>query len=247
LLSFPTYEERPDLVARWDEARDPWEGMEWMYHDPVCELFWPRLTEDFGDLQFLVYDEESNAVLGEGRTIPFHWSGKDEELPDGVDEVFPMACEDDVEPNTLCAILAVIDTAAQARGLSAKILKQMGAVARAQGLGNLVAPVRPNYKSRYPLAPMDRYALWRRDDGLLYDPWLRTHERLGARYAGICPHSNVFEGTVAQWQEWTGLVFFESGDYLAPRMMNPFQIDLDAATGTYVEANVWMVHELDRS
>jgi hypothetical protein len=244
LLSFPTYEERPDLVARWVEQRDPWSGMEWMYHDPVCERYWPRLNEDFDEWQFLVYDEGSNAILGEGRTIPFHWSGRDEDLPDGVDEVFPLACDGHEKPNTLCALLAVVDTAAQAKGLSTEILKQMGAVAQAHGLMDLVAPVRPNHKSRYPLTPMERYAVWRRDDGQLLDPWLRTHERLGARYAGICPHSNVFRGSVAQWQEWTGLDFIESGDYLVAGMMNPFQIDLDADTGTYVEANVWMVHEL---
>ena len=59
---------------------------------------------------------------------------------------------------------------------------------------------------------MERYALWRRPDGQLLDPWLRTHERVGGRYAGIAPHGNVFVGTVAEWQQWTGMTMPESGD-----------------------------------
>ena len=49
----------------------------------------------------------------------------------------------------------------------------------AHGLDALIAPVRPTWKERYPLTPIERYVLWRREDGLPYDPWLRTHERVG--------------------------------------------------------------------
>ncbi len=239
---FVTFAERPDLLARWIEQRDPWRDMEWMYHDPVCEGYWHHLRDDFGDFQFLVYEDD--AVLGEGRAIPFSWSGRDEDLPDGVDEVLPLAVEHQEEPNTLCAILAVVDPGTQRKGVSAEILKHMASMARDRGCESLVAPVRPSLKHLYPLASMESYAQWRRPDGHMFDPWLRTHERLGARYAGVCPNSNIFKGTVAEWEEWTELTFFESGEYLAPRMMNPFHIDLDAGEGTYIEPNVWMVHDI---
>ena len=244
MLEFPSFRERPELVDRWDEQRDPWAGMEWMYHDPVCEAYWPRLDTDFADFQFLVHDESADEVIGEGRTVPFRWSGHEKQLPDGIDEVLPLACDGGEEPNALCAILAVVSTDAGTKGVSAEILKQMARVAREKGLGALVAPVRPTHKSRYPLTPIDRYASWRRSDGLLSDAWLRTHERLGARIAGICPNSNKYVGTVAQWTEWTKLEFMESGDYLAPGMMNAFQVDLESDKGTYVEPNVWMVHDV---
>ena len=68
----------------------------------------------------------------------------------------------------------------QGRGLSTQALKAMLELARRHGLTRLIAPVRPSLKERYPLIPIDRYAAWRRADGLLFDPWMRVHERLGA-------------------------------------------------------------------
>jgi hypothetical protein len=244
MLVFPTFRERPELLDRWLAERDPWAGMEWMYHDPICELYWPRLDDDFPDFQFLVYDESEDAVVGEGRTVPFRWSGREGELPDGIDGLFPLACDGGEEPNTLSALLAVVAPNARTKGASVEILKHMASVARAHELGALVAPVRPTYKSRYPLTPIERYASWRRSDGLLFDTWLRTHERLGARCAGICHNSNVYKGTVAQWTKWTKLEFMESGHYLAPGMMNPFQVNLETDEGTYREPNVWMIHDV---
>jgi hypothetical protein len=46
----------------------------------------------------------------------------------------------------------------------------MAELARRQGLEALIAPVRPSWKERYPLVPIERYAGWRRADGLLFDP-----------------------------------------------------------------------------
>jgi len=40
----------------------------------------------------------------------------------------------------------------------------MAAVARRHRLAPLVAPVRPSWKDRYPLIPIERYASWRRQD-----------------------------------------------------------------------------------
>jgi hypothetical protein len=38
-------------------------------------------------------------------------------------------------------------------------------------------------------AVIERYVGWRRDDGRLLDPWMRVHERLGARTAAPLPES----------------------------------------------------------
>jgi hypothetical protein len=246
-LQFATFEEEPELVERYlEDEKDFWgESMEFIYHDPVCQHNWPRLESEFRALQFIAYDNDSDALLARANTIPFSWAGNDDALPDGVDEVLPLAFrqrEEGVEPNTLCALLAGIQPGVRAKGLSSKLLEHMKVLARRAGLVALVAPVRPNLKHRYPITPIERYVEWRRDDGLMFDPWLRTHERLGARYAGICRNSNVFRGTVAEWEEWTGIAFPESGEYVIPGAMNPVEIDRQRDKGVLREPNAWMVH-----
>ncbi len=63
------------------------------------------------------------------------------------------------------------------------MLAAMREIAQRNGLRHLIAPVRPSWKERYPLTLIEHYVRWRRADGQLLDPWLRTHERLGARVA----------------------------------------------------------------
>jgi len=111
-------------------------------------------------------------------------------------------------------------------------------------LPSLIAPVRPSWKERYPLTPIERYATWRRDDGLLFDPWMRVHERLGARQGGVCPQSVRITGTVAEWESWTGLAYPESGRYVFPRGLSTVDVDRDADLGSYWEPNVWFVHDV---
>jgi hypothetical protein len=115
-------------------------------------------------------------------------------------------------------------------------------VAARYGLNALVAPVRPTLKSRYPLTSIERYADWRRPDGELFDPWLRVHEQLGAKILHVCPGSLVVTGTVAEWEEWTGMAFPDSGAYVLEGALVPIEIDRKQDVGRYVEPNVWMKH-----
>ncbi len=116
----------------------------------------------------------------------------------------------------------------------------MRRVAAAAGYAALIAPVRPTWKERYPLIPLERYAHWRRDDGLPFDPWIRLHVRLGAELAEVCPESMRVTGTVAEWEEWTGMHFPEDGDYVVPGALVP--VTFAEGLGVYVEPNVWMRH-----
>jgi hypothetical protein len=102
--------------------------------------------------------------------------------------------------------------------------------------------VRPSWKERYPLTPIDRYVRWRRSDGQLLDPWMRVHERLGARVATPLPESMLITGTVGEWQTWTGMIFPETGDYAFPEGLATVHIDVEKDHGSYWEPNVWMVH-----
>jgi hypothetical protein len=136
----------------------------------------------------------------------------------------------------------MIPPGVQGRGLSKLGIQAMGDIARAHGLGGLIAPVRPNWKERYPLTPIERYAEWRREDGQLLDPWLRTHERVGAEILKAEPRSLRITGTVAEWEEWVGMPFPETGDYVFPGGLTTLEIDREQDVGRYWEPNVWMRH-----
>ena len=118
----------------------------------------------------------------------------------------------------------------------------MGEIARRHGLASLIAPVRPSRKERYPLVPIERYAQWRRPDGLLFDPWMRVHERLGASVLRPEPQSLRITGTVSEWETWTEMSFPESGDYWFPGGLATVRIERADESGSYWEPNVWMHH-----
>jgi hypothetical protein len=95
--------------------------------------------------------------------------------------------------------------------------------------------VRPNWKERYPLIPIERYASWVREDGLPFDPWMRVHARLGAEILRPEPESLRIVGAVAEWEEWTGMAFPESGEYVVPHGLAPLRVDREptwARTGS---------------
>ena len=102
--------------------------------------------------------------------------------------------------------------------------------------------MRPSLKHRYPLAPIERYIEWRREDGKLLDPWLRVHEDAGAKLIRVASESMRISGSVAEWEDWTKLVFPETGTYVVPGALVPVEIDRERDEGVYVEPNVWMHH-----
>jgi len=235
--------ERPDLWARKIDSRLVWP--EYNMHGNVSDQYWHLLDEELPDFQFVLYDEETDEVLAEGHTGPFGWDGVDAHLPDGFDPALELIFEQrrtDTPVTALCALAAEIPRGNRGRGLAVEILRAMRTIAERHGLTHLVAPVRPAWKDHYPITPIERYVRWRRPDGLLFDPWMRVHERLGARVAAPLPRSLRITAPIADWESWTGMVFPESGEYVFPEGLAPVRIDREADLGTYWEPNVWMVH-----
>jgi len=238
-----TAAERPDLWARGIPSEDVWP--EYNLHGDVLNQWWGDLDKELADFQFVLYDEANDTVVAEGHTGPFHWDGSDDSLPPGIDAALEQVFTQHRagEPvNTLCALAAESPRTGRARGLAVAILEAMRTIATRHGLEHLVAPVRPSMKDRYPISDIERYVTWRRDDGQLLDPWMRVHERLGARVGTPLPRSMRITGTVAEWEEWTGITFPASGEYVFPEGLALLQVDRSADLGSYWEPNVWMVH-----
>jgi len=236
-----TVAERPDLVdLGWERTRDTLP--EYNNHGDVLNMYWGRLTEERPQFQFHLLGE-GDAVLARARSIPVRWVGTIEDLPAGIDGAIARGF-DEGGANVLCALVIMVPRDLQSRGLSAAAVKGLRDIADRHGLSSLIAPVRPSWKERYPLVPIERYAAWRRPDGLFFDPWMRVHERLGATILKPEPQSLRITGTVAEWEDWTHMAFPESRDYWFPRGLATVAIDREADSGSYWEPNVWMHHSL---
>jgi len=209
---------------------------EFMGHDQIVSTFWPRLYDVYPDFQLWVLDERQ--VIGYACTLPVNWDGVPEQR--GVDWAMTNGVAG--EPTTLCAIVAALLPPYRGRGVAQVVLQRMAGLAAAHGLDCLIAPVRPTWKERYPLTPIESYTRWRREDGFHYDPWIRTHERVGAEVLSPAPKSMTVTGSRAEWEAWTDLQFPEDGDYVIPGGLVP--VRFDGGLGTYVEPNVWMRHPI---
>ncbi len=205
---------------------------------------WGRLYAELPEF-LLVLADANDRVLAGGFTVPVNWSGAIDELPPSIERIIESGLENkDAPANTLIPIAAVVDRRFRGENLSAEILKQMKSAAVERGFQHLIVPVRPTWKARYPLQRIERYAEWKNEDGLFYDPWLRTHQRLGATVLKCVDSTLTIRGTIGQWENWTGMVFPDSGEYVVKDALQPVRIDLDSDLGIYDEPNVWMRHPL---
>jgi len=149
----------------------------------------------------------------------------------------------DAPHTALMAIAISVAPSQQGRQLSSRMIQTFTDNARVSGLANgVIAPVRPTWKARYPLIPIETYMSWRRDDGLHFDPWLRVHERVGGEILAAAPRSMVIRGPASDWAEWTGMAFPADGEYVFPGALATLLVE--DGVGTHVEPNVWVVHRV---
>jgi hypothetical protein len=178
--------------------------------------------------------------------VPVRWDGTPGGLPDGGYDGALMSAvtghEKSVPADTLCIMAAAVKAGSQGTGLAGNVLTALRARAAAAGLQHVIAPVRPALKSRYPLTSMENFARWTRDDGLHIDPWIRAPQRLGATILAPARPSMIITGTVAEWEQWTGMAFPESGQYVVPDALDLVDISREKDRGTYAETNLWMRH-----
>jgi GNAT superfamily N-acetyltransferase len=245
-----TAAERPDLGAEMLALGDsPWP--EYLNHDAVTNALWPLLHELAPDYQFALLTARSDDIVAIGNCLPIRWDGDPGTLPDrGIDAVL----EDGIDllrtgaaPTAASALMVVVQKHWLGKGISARALQAMAEVVGRHRLGDLVAPVRPTDKQKYPLIEMTDYITWRRPDGLSFDPWIRVHERIGGAIARAAPAAMRVTGTVAQWEDWTGMALPATGTYVVPGGLVPVRIDRERDAGEYVEPACWVHHRVPRT
>lgn len=238
-----TAAERPELWERVATAglfAHVWP--EYNHHGNVAARYFGTLVPRHAHLQAIFCDRRTERVVARVRTIPFRWDGSLEDLPTGIDALGLRAVDEPDPPTAMSALAAEVDAEYQSTGLSGVLVQAMAALARQAGLSPLVAPVRPSWKDRYPLIPIERYASWKRDDGLPFDPWLRVHARLGGRILRAAPHSMHITAPKGDWEAWTDMSLPFDGEYVFPGGLAPLTVT--GGIGDYWEPNVWMRHDV---
>jgi len=242
-MEIVTSRERPDLKATSDAAfRVNWP--EFLYpHDETTIRYEAQIAEYFPQYDVLMVEDDR--VVAGAWGIAIRWDGTVADLPVGYDDARVRAVkghQDGIQATTLTYMTVAVLEGETGRGLAGEVLSALRARAVEAGLSHVIAPVRPTLKPRYPLTPMSTYATWTRADGLSIDPWIRSHQRMGATILAPASPSMVITGTVAEWESWTDMVFPETGKYVVPGALDLLDINRDTDTGTYVEENLWMQH-----
>lgn len=242
-MEIVTLAERPDLADAHRELAASWPRF--MLHDPVADLYYSQL-DVWADHALLAIAD--NVVVARGFSVGFAMGedlGRSELPSSGWDEVVRWSWLDQTAgqtPNCVSALEIVVRPDRRGTGLATEMVRAMVSNVDRLGFRQLVAPVRPSEKHLEPETPMSEYVRQVREDGLPVDGWMRIHARLGAEILSVCPNSMAISGTLAQWRDWTGLPFENSGDVIVPGALVPVHVDVEQGHAVYVEPNVWMVH-----
>ena len=232
------YADRRDLLERRDLSQQTFP--EFMHHNEPGGRWWGLLYDRFPAFQVALLDADE--LVAEGHSLPVPWDGSVSGLPRGWDEAFELGMTSQEPATALSALAISVRPSRQGEGLAACMIEAFRDAARAEGLGDVIAPVRPTLKEQYPLIPIERYVAWRRGDGAHFDPWLRVHERVGGEIIATAPESMLIEAPVAEWEEWTGMRFPEDGTYVFPGALAPLEVK--GESGRHVEPNVWVRHRV---
>ena len=244
--------ERMDLLDAVDEmVANHWPAF--MMGTSVNAEYWDRLYQPpFSQYQFIAIHQDNGQekVIGLINAVALPWQGSLDQLPEeGWDRIFTMAMESDdqKQPCQLISALSVtVDQNYRGKNIPQQLILALKEYAEQQGYLGVVVPVRPTLKHLYPLQKFEDYITWVNDQLEPFDPWIRTHWRLGAKIIKIAPKSMTIVHSVAGWHEWTGLQFPQNGYYVIPFGLVPLKIDIIRDIGCYVEPNVWMFHSADK-
>lgn len=213
--------------------------------DTVAAQHLPRVRQLFADLEVVLVDREGGDLVASAWGVPLRWDGRTEGLPNGYSDSLARAVRDhdtDQPLDTLVICAAQVRSGVRGAQVAGQLVHALIGVATRSGLAQVIAPLRPTAKHRYPLIPINDYVSWKRPDGSPLDPWLRTHLQLGARVIGTAPASQVFTGSVRQWEDWTGRSLPGSGQFLVPEALAPLQLDHPADLGSLTEPGIWVQH-----
>jgi GNAT superfamily N-acetyltransferase len=242
-IVFADIVERPDLQTKIDQliADNLPEFMMWA---SPGNWRWHRIYEKFPSDQIAALDVLGNLV-GAINSIPLEWGRPGDLLPEGYDDVLVQATDHPAKRICLsnCLLSVSVRDDLRGRGIAGLLIQEMKQRIKKIGRVALVAPLRLTRKAEYPLVPIESFITWKNSAGEVFDPWLRTHLKLGAEIIGIADRSLVISQPSSRWGVLLHQSMSSPASYLVPRALVPVIVD-EKGIGVYVEPNVWVYHRI---
>lgn len=215
-----------------------------IFKSQAIQNYWEKLEKYFPDFQLLLLDENED-LIGSINTIPFFWDRPLSELPDeGWDWMLEKGVHDyenNVTPNLLGGLQVIVRKKYQGEGYSKWLIELGKQRMKEAGFNQLIIPIRPTFKHKHPFMIMEAY-MHLKTDGILYDPWIRTHTKSGAQIIKVCTHSMTIKGDLQYWAGILGQEIKHSGPYIVDGGLNPVFIRLEEDEGVYIEENIWICY-----
>lgn len=207
--------------------------------------YWEQLFHYFPNFQ-LIYEDADGEWIGFANTIPLHYDGALDDLPDtGWDWLIAKGesdYESGLQPNMLGGLQIGVNPKYRSQGYSSILLNKAKDFQKSKALSRFILPIRPTMKHLHPKVKMEEYMTWK-NNNKIYDPWIRTHLKNGAKIIKVCPEAMRVEGSIADWEKWTGKRFNKSGQYAIDGGLSMVEIDLENEKGLYLEPNIWIYYE----
>jgi hypothetical protein len=207
----------------------------------VIENFWDRVESYFPEYQIFLLDEDQ--LLGFMNAIPLFWNSPMIELPnEGWDWMLKKGVidfENKVEPNTLGGLQIIVTKENLGKGYSKMLISEAKQFVNEIGFENFIIPIRPTFKSLFPNMEMEEYINLKVGEKI-YDPWIRTHLKGGAKIINVCSKAMFIDGDINFWEGLINHKIKESGSYIIDGALNPVNIDIKSNHGTYYEDNIWI-------
>ncbi len=199
----------------------------------------------------LLIQSSNGFILASVSTNRIQWSGCIEELPDW-DTVAgdPTTYETTYNPkgNTLTLMSMNVHQEYRKFGLATQLIHAVQECAHQLGVIYIAGSFRPSefgrYKAHHQVIPFSEYVQKKREDGLPYDPWIRSLTRSGMIPLKVDSHAMTVTLPIDElqslretyqpelWQEGVNGVW-ECGE------VGQWTIDETTGLATYQESNLW--------
>ena len=175
--------------------------------------------------------------------IPLFWNSPLIELPnEGWDWMLEKGVKDyenSKKPNSLGGLQIIVTKDNLGKGYSKILISEAKRMVKKEGYENFIIPIRPTFKSRYPNMKMKEY-IDLKVDGKIYDPWIRTHLKGGAKILNVCFKAMYIDGNLKFWEKLMNRKIEKTGTYIVEGALNPVEIDVENNHGIYYESNIWI-------